>query len=525
MSKKYCSCFLHLLILSLAAHARPAPPVHPEKISISSTAAQNPLFTRLAANPLLHLTVYIPAGSTAQAYRSVNISLDADALACIEKLEVFFTGIESAFATGSLLAAAAPAARDMKIPINLKLAPGLHTIWLSARLYDKPGMPEQAELHCTGLTDGAGNIQPVTEQAGSFKKRIGVAVRKAGEEGVDTYRIPGLVTTDKGTLVAVYDVRYNNSKDLPGNIDVGMSRSTDGGRSWEPMKIVVDMGAPQENNGVGDPCILFDPVTKKIWIAALWSKGNHSIAGSGPGLSPDSTGQWVLVSSADDGRTWSAPTNITAQIKDPAWKILFQGPGNGIAMQDGKLVFPAQYWDEAGLPHATLVYSADQGRSWKRGRGARSNTTESQLAETTPGTLMLNMRDNRGSFRSIATTTTMGSDWTEHITSRSALPDPVCMGSLIKAGVTVKDSRKEVLFFSNPRSDCRRDHITIQASLDLGASWQPAHRLLIDERSCYGYSALTRIDDHTIGLLYEGTKDLYFVRVPVGEIVLNHDSK
>ncbi len=58
---------------------------------------------------------------------------------------------------------------------------------------------------------------------------------------MNTYRIPGLETTNKGTLIAVYDVRRNNSGDLQDNIDIGMSRSTDKGLTWEPMKIIMDM--------------------------------------------------------------------------------------------------------------------------------------------------------------------------------------------------------------------------------------------------------------------------------------------
>ncbi|RYF34663.1 MAG: exo-alpha-sialidase, partial [Cytophagaceae bacterium] len=155
-----------------------------------------------------------------------------------------------------------------------------------------------------------------------------MALRKTGDDNVNTYRIPGLATTDKGTLLAVYDIRYDNDRDLPANIDVGLSRSTDGGKTWETMKNIMDLGAPHQNNGIGDPAILFDPVTKRVWVAALWSKGNRSIAGSEPGLSPDTTGQFMLVSSDDDGRTWSAPVSITTQVKNPAWHLYFNGPGN-----------------------------------------------------------------------------------------------------------------------------------------------------------------------------------------------------
>ena len=95
-------------------------------------------------------------------------------------------------------------------------------------------------------------------------------------------------------------------------------------------------------------------------------------------------------------------------------------------MQDGKLVFAAQYWDENKMPFSTIIYSDNHGSTWKgKIAGPKSNTTESQVVETTPGTLMLNMRDNRGSFRSIATTNNLGTSWTEHSTSYNSLADPV----------------------------------------------------------------------------------------------------
>jgi sialidase-1 len=286
------------------------------------------------------------------------------------------------------------------------------------------------------------------------------------------------------------------------------------------MKVIMDMGEPHPNNGIGDPAVLFDPITRKIWVAALWSKGNRSIAGSLPGISPDTTGQFVLVSSDDDGKTWSAPQTITPQIKEPRWHLFFNGPGNGIVMQDGKLVFAAQYWDEVKMPHSTIIYSDDKGKSWKgKILGPKSNTTESQVVETTPGTLMLNMRDNRGGYRSVATTTNMGAKWTEHSTSFSALQDPVCMASFIKATVRHNNVSKDLLFFSNANTSSGRYNITIKWSADLGETWAKNNQLLIDERLCFGYSALTRLDENTIGLLYEGSRDLYFVKVPVSEML------
>ena len=190
-------------------------------------------------------------------------------------------------------------------------------------------------------------------------------------------------------------------------------------------------------------------------------------------------------------------------------------------MADGKLVFPAQYWDASNMPYSTIIYSKDNGTSWQRGvAGAKSNTTESQVVETSPGTLMLNMRDNRGSFRSVSVSTDLGSTWIEHSTSYNTLQDPVCMASLIKANVNVNGAMKDILFFSNPNvSASPRQKITIKASADLGQTWPSVNQVLIDERECYGYSCLTKIDDNTIGILYEGTKELYFIKIPISDLI------
>lgn len=510
---------LAIILLTISCSKKITQGASTNAIQITSKASVNPVLKRAFPNPMLRIRIYIPRNISEKNYQKISCTLNQSAVNDIDELQAYFTNTEPLFDTTNLIARIDPSETNFDIPAVIKLNPGLHYIWLSAKLKDAADMNNKIELHCTGLTDSDNKTASVIEENAGYNKRIGIALRKAGDDGVNTYRIPCITVTDKETLIAMYDVRYNNSKDLPENIDVGMNRSTDGGQTWQPMKVMMDMGAPQVNNGIGDPSILFDPVTKKIWVAALWSKGNHSIAGSIGGLSPDSTGQFMLANSSDDGLTWTAPVNITTQVKDPAWKIFFQGPGNGIAMKDGKIVFPAQYWDEKNIPHSTIIYSDDHGAIWKRGTGAKSNTTESTVVETTPGTLMLNMRDNRGSFRSIAITKDMGQHWTEDTTSYKALPDPVCMGSLLKAKANVKGVMKEVLYFSNPNTSTERSHITIKASLDLGETWLDANQLLIDERECFGYSSLTKIDDDTIGILYEGIKDLYFVRVPVSEII------
>lgn len=504
------------LLLGTTLQAQPtAPTTQPAAIS---TTHSIPVLEGLAHNPVLQVSVLVAAGASIP-LQQVHLKLDKATAAALAHIDIFLTEA-GPFSPRQKIGTLAQPGTHAVVAAAATLHPGKHLLWISPVLKGGTTPGTRLSIRCHELAADGGMRIPVVPQQPNSTLRTGIAIRRAGDDNVHTYRIPGLVQTNKGTLLAVYDIRYNNSADLPGNIDVGLSRSTDGGKSWEPMKIIMDMGAPHENNGIGDPAILFDPQTNTTWVAALWSKGNRSIAGSKPGLSPDTTGQFVLVKSTDDGRTWSAPINITEQVKKPGWHLFFNGPGSGIAMQDGKLVFAAQYWDEEKIPHSTLIYSTDKGNTWVGNiHGPKANTTEAQVIETTPGTIMLNMRDNRGGYRSIATTTNLGQSWLEHPTSYSALQDPVCMGSIIKARVRVKGQLKDVLFFSNPNTSSGRYNMTIKASLDNGNTWLPANALLIDVRNTYGYSSLTQIDEHTLGVLYEGQGDLYFLTIPVMDII------
>lgn len=408
---------------------------------------------------------------------------------------------------------------------NRLLTAGKNRFLVSVQLRDNARQTGRIQLSCRAVEVSSQTLRPRVRPLSAAGQRIGYAVRKSGDDGSHTYRIPGLATTKRGTLIGVYDVRRRSGGDLPGDIDVGMSRSTDGGRSWEPMRVIMDMGdeAKWHYDGIGDPAVLVDRQTGTIWVAATWSHGNRSWRGSGPGLAPEETGQLMLVRSDDDGLSWSKPINITGQVKKPEWCFLLQGPGKGITMRDGTIVFAAQFQDtpeNRRLPRSTIIYSKDHGESWKIGTGAFDDTTEAQVVEIEPGVLMLNCRYNRESKRVVMTTRDMGRTWQEHSTSRRDLIEPrACMASLINVDQELGKDVGGWLLFSNPDSLTGRDHITIKASPDGGRSWPEENRLLLDEGRSAGYSCMTMIDEQTIGILYEGSQaHMTFQRIPLADV-------
>lgn len=408
-----------------------------------------------------------------------------------------------------------------------KLMKGVNYFWVSIEMNPK------SSIHATLLAkiakakaDGK-SIGIEYKETENRLRRFGVGVRYAGDDQAAAYRIPGMATTNKGTLLAVYDVRYNNSADLQEYVDVGVSRSTDGGQTWEPMRTAMAFGTygglPKAQNGVGDPAILVDKKTGTIWTIAAWTHGmgnGRAWHNSQQGMQVNETAQLVLSKSNDDGKTWSEPINITSQVKDPSWYFLLQGPGNGITMEDGTLVFAIQYIGADRIPNAGIMYSKDHGKTWTIHNHARTNTTEAQVAEVTPGVLMLNMRDNRGGSRAVYTTTDLGKTWKEHESSRTALQEPVCMASLINVKAENNILGKDILLFSNPNSTKHRNNITIKASLDGGYTWHTANQLLLDEEHGWGYSCLSLIDKETIGIIYEGsTAHMTFQAVKLKDLI------
>jgi sialidase-1 len=328
----------------------------------------------------------------------------------------------------------------------------------------------------------------------STQPRI-VDVYVAGGGPYHTYRIPSVILTPKGTLLAFAEGRRASAADA-GDIDLVLRRSSDLGRSWSTTHVVGDNGP----NTFGNPCPVVDTRTGTIWLLTTHNLGTDReqdiIAGTGKGT----RSVWVLKSD-DDGRTWSAPVDITSSVKRPDWTWYATGPGVGIQTRSGRLVIPANHAESGtGVHRSHIVYSDDRGSSWTLGASADEGTNESQVAELADGRLMLNMRNHPPkpeNFRMIATSGDEGRTLSRAQPDRT-LVEPPAQASLLRFS-TARTLDRNRLLFSNPAS-ARRERLTVRVSYDEGVTWPTARA--IDEGPA-AYSSLVVLPDHSIGLLYE----------------------
>jgi sialidase-1 len=327
-----------------------------------------------------------------------------------------------------------------------------------------------------------------------------VDVFVAGTDGYHTYRIPALIVSKKGTLLAFCEGRKDSRSDT-GNIDLVLKRSLDNGRTWRPMQVVADFGP----DTVGNPCPVVDRATGTVWLPLTKNLGHETEKLIRDGKSKEPRTVW-LTKSTDDGATWSRPVEITKAVRDPKWTWYATGPGNGIQLKSGRLVIPCDHNElETRARRSHVIYSDDGGQTWKRGGVLGVDTNECAVIEREDGSLLLNMRSYHGkNRRAVATSKDGGLSWSE-VTLDDTLIEPVCQASMIRL-TDRKTGGKGRVLFANPAST-KREKMTVRLSYDDGATW-PVARLLHAGPSAY--SCLAALPDGTVGCLYEqGAKSPY----------------
>lgn len=329
----------------------------------------------------------------------------------------------------------------------------------------------------------------------------------AGQGGYHTYRIPALIVAPDRTLLAFCEGRKHSRSDT-GDIDLLLKRSSDGGKTWSQAQVVWDDGA----NTCGNPCPVVDQATGVIWLLLTHNPGSTDEAKI-IAKKPGGTRTVWVTQSADNGKNWSTPTEITGSTKDPSWGWYATGPGVGIQIEHGphrgRLIIPCDHSFDAGemasgsLPHGTgshVIYSDDHGTNWKLAGSVQPQMDESQVIELSGGKggLLLNMRNTaKGNHRAQSTSEDGGLTWT----APRFVPEQAeagCQGSITRYNWDKGGEPGHVLF-SNPAKPGRRD-LTVRVSRDDGASW-PVAKVLHEGPAAY--SCLTVLPDKTIGCLYE----------------------
>ncbi|GAA4146166.1 exo-alpha-sialidase [Sphingobacterium kyonggiense] len=435
------------------------------------------------------------------------------------------------------------------IKFNVDLKSGINTFWLSIRANPAEQLTEEFNIKQNYVR--LNGKRTIFKGQDISSHRLAVAVRRHKQDNVHTSRIPGIITAKDGSLVSIYDARYESGRDLQGHMDIAVSRSLDKGLTWLPMEIAMDMkefgGLPEKFNGVSDANILLDENTGDIYIAGLWMYGvidekgtwypgikdgkeiwNHQwkTKGSQPGFGIKETSQFLIVKSSDNGKSWSEPINLTEMCKQEDWWLWAPAPGHGITLKDGTLVIPTQGRLNNGKAFSNITYSKDAGKTWKTSKPALDrSTTECMAVELEDGSIMLNMRSNLNTTqkgddngRAIATTSDLGNTWTEHPTSHNALIEPTCMASIHRHHYIENGEKKTMLVFCNPNSKYDRVNITLKVSKDNGKTWQT--KVLLDEGKSRGYSCITSVDENTVGVLYESSQaDLVFQQVSIKDLL------
>ncbi|MGW3127486.1 sialidase family protein [Streptomyces sp. NPDC001123] len=348
---------------------------------------------------------------------------------------------------------------------------------------------------------------------------------RAGKEGYASFRIPAVVVSRAGTVLAFCEGRVGSAADH-GHIDIVVKRSTDGGRTWGALQVAADNGTDLAGNPA--PVVLDSGRILLVHVRSAASATEDAIL---RGQVPDTDGRRVWVQhSDDDGVTWSAPKEITKSVKKAGWRWYATTPGHAVQLRSGRVVVAANHTlPPTGTDNGTegkynsghCLLSDDHGETWYLGyldenTNGYINVNETTAAELPDGRVYFNTRNDSPApgNRADAHSADGGRTLVKPFRPQAGLIAPVCQASVLQ----LRDP--DLLLYSGPGDPATRALMTIRASADGGTTWRAAYTV---DGLPASYSDLTRIDAATVGLLYEtGDFSAYstitFRRVPVNRL-------
>ncbi len=329
---------------------------------------------------------------------------------------------------------------------------------------------------------------------------------ESGTEAYATFRIPAIIISNQGTILAFAEGRKKGSSDT-GDIDIVLKRSKDTGKTWSALEVVWDQG----ENVCGNPAPVVDKNSGTIYVLLTWNLGTDRESQIIDQTSED-TRRIFVIHSTDDGESWSEPEEITNSVKKENWTWYATGPCHGIQLEKGenkgRLVIPCDHIEaETKKYYSHTIYSDDFGKTWKLGGSTpQDQVNECAVAELSDGRLMLNMRnyDRSEKSRKISVSEDGGLSWS-NIYSDKTLIEPICQAGLSR--YSFADQGRSRLLFSNPANKNKRQNMTLRLSYDEGSTWAKS-KVLHEGPSAY--SDVIKLPNGNIACLYEaGLKHPY----------------
>ena len=311
------------------------------------------------------------------------------------------------------------------------------------------------------------------------------------------YRIPSLVTTTNGTLIAAIDERNNSCGDLKWNRDINIviRKSFDDGKTWTKIEKIIDYPL---GKSASDPSMIVDKKTNEIFLFFNYMDLDNA----------KDIYRFMVIKSSDQGENWSEPVEITNNIIKKGWEkdFMFITSGRGIQTKDGTLLHCL-----VNLNKGTHVFgSKDHGKSWFLIDTPLSPGDESKIVELSNGNWLVNSRVNSNDSRYSHISKDNGQTWATY--KNTDLKDPGCNASLI--------NYDEFLLFTNAFNSKYRKNLSLSISEDQGKTWAKNQTIYTGESA---YSSMTKLKNGDIGVFFE--KDNYtknvFVRIPKSWLIKN----
>ncbi len=347
------------------------------------------------------------------------------------------------------------------------------------------------------------SLSPVKLPTRKLKLETSQSLFISGTNDTHTFRIPALVTTPHGTLIAACDARRKSGADVvhQRTIDIVYRRSEDNGMTWSPIEVI----DPIDHGGCSDPSLLVDEVTGDVFCFYNYMSLDRS----------SKEYRFYVQKSSDDGKTWGNPNDITDQIAGPELENAFKfiTSGRGIQTRSGQLIH-----NYVRVGHGvTLFGSSDHGTTWKP-VGDANPGDESKVVQLHDGTLMVNSRIAPGK-RYVHRSSDGGKTWESE--ADFGLPDPRCNAAIIQYTAKRDGYSKDRLVFCNAASNTGRENLAVRISYDGGVSWSEGG---VIDRGPSAYSEISILRDGSFAVLYEpGHAEVRFVRFTLKSLTDGED--